>query len=214
METTQTQRAPSTYRPDLGIGYLFGKAWPVFKENLLVIVGSFAIYLLIGGALGSSDLWGTGMAALTSLIGFVIAGPLVVGFYGILLRSLRGEQAQIPNLFDGFSRFGQAFGVYVLMIIAIVVGFIFLIIPGIIIAVGLWPALFLVYDEDLGVTATLQEAWDMTRGHRLQLFLLGIVLMFVAAIGVLALGVGIFFTGAFASLVAAAAYEELSLGKA
>jgi uncharacterized membrane protein len=202
------------YQPDLRVGYLFGKAWSVFKDNLLLIVGSFAIYLIIQGLLGSSDLWGGGLAALTSLLGFVIAGPLAVGFYGILLRRLRGEPAEMSNLFDGFSTFGQAFGVYVLLVLSVIVGLIFLIVPGIVIAVGLWPALFLVYDENRPVLDTLQHAWHMTRGHRLQLFVVGVAMMIVAFSGIIAFGVGIIFTGAFASLVGAAAYEEMSLAHA
>lgn len=201
-----------SYTPNLSIGHLFSRSWPLFKENLGVVVGAFVVYLLITGFLSDPDLDGD-RSGLLSLIGFVIAGPLVVGLYALMLRVQRHEPVAFPDLFDGFREFGRAFGVYVLYSFAVGLGMILLIVPGIILAIGLWPALYLVMDTDLGVIDTLREAWDMTKGYKLQLFALGVVLFFFALAGLIALVVGVFFTGAFSALVGAAAYEELALAE-
>jgi uncharacterized membrane protein len=193
------------YAPDLNVSRLFSRCWPIYKANLLLIVGSFAIYVLLSGSLGPLG------GRFGSLISFVITGPLAVGLLAIMLRLLRGEETDFPDLLLGFKEFGRAFGVYVMTVLLVIVGTLLLIVPGIIVAVGLWPALFLVYDDDRPVIDTLQRAWDLTRGHRWPLFILGLVLLLVTIAGVLALGIGVFFTGAFAVLVASAAYEELAL---
>jgi uncharacterized membrane protein len=212
MEATLSGPVASPYRPDLSVGHLFARAWPRFKDNLVLVVGSFAIFALISAIFSGSGSWGG--STLLSLIGLVITGPLLVGLYGVMLRVIRDEPAEITNLFDGFQKFAQAFGVYILMSVAVAVGMILLIVPGIIVAVGLWPALFLVYDDDRGVVETLQHAWDLTNGYKLQLFIVGLVLALLFIVGLAALFVGVLFTGAFAMLVGAAAYEEIALGRA
>jgi uncharacterized membrane protein len=205
---------PAPYRPDLSLGNLFARSWPLFKENLGLLVGSFIVYALLVG-MGSSITGDEGGSSvdLLGLVTFVITGPLTAGLYAMMLRVHRHEPIAFTDLFEGFREFGRAFGVYALSSLAIIVGLILLVVPGIILAVGLWPALFLVMEDDLGVVDTLKEAWAMTDGYRLQLFGLGVALFFFFLAGVLAFVVGLFFTGAFSVLVAAAAYEELSLAE-
>jgi uncharacterized membrane protein len=200
------------YAPNLSIGHLFSRSWPLFKENLGLIVGAFVVYLLLTGFLSDPDFDGD-RSSLLSIIGFVIAGPLTAGLYGLMLRIQRNEPAVFPDLFEGFREFGRAFGVYAISAFAIGIGLVLLVVPGIILAVGLWPGLYLVMDTDLGVMDTLREAWEMTKGHRLQLFGLGVVLFLFTLAGLIALVIGVFFTGALSALVATAAYEELALAE-
>lgn len=197
------------YTPDLSIGHLFSRSWPLFKENMGVVVGAFAVYALIVGV--GSELWED--ALLLDLAVFLITGPLAAGLYWLMLKVQRGEPAAFADLFAGFNEFGRALGVYVLYTIGVVLGLILLIVPGLILAVGLWPAIYLVMDRDLDVMDTLREAWDMTKGYRLQLFGIGIVLALFTLVGLIALGIGVFFTGAMAALVSAAVYEELVLAE-
>ena len=199
------------YEPDLSPGHLFARSWPLFKENMGLLVGAFVVYSILVGM--GSNAAGDGSGSLLSLVAFVLTGPLTAGLYAMMLHVHRHEPVVFPDLFEGFREFGRAFGVYVLSFLAVVLGLILLIVPGVILAVGLWPALFLVMDDDLGVMDALKEAWAMTDGYRLQLFVLGVVLFFVFLAGLLAFVVGAFFTGAFAVLVAAAAYEELALAE-
>ncbi|MEM1042386.1 MAG: hypothetical protein AAGI91_07125 [Bacteroidota bacterium] len=208
-------RYSEPYVPNLGIGYLFARSWPLFKEHLWVLVGATAIYIVVA-SIGSDpflDDFGVGSGVL-NIVGFAITGPLTAGLYWMMLRVHRSERPAFGDLFIGFNEFGRAFGVYALSALATVLGLLLFVVPGIIIGVGLWPSLFLVMDGDRGVMDTLQEAWAMTSGYRLQLFLIGLVLFVLLLLGVLALVVGIFFTGAFGLLVVAGAYEELSLGTA
>ncbi len=201
------------YVPNLSISYLFSRSWPRFKEHLWVLVGTFTVYVLLLGI--GSDTWDgdrTG-GGLLNLVAFVVTGPLTAGLYWMMLKVQRDEPVEFTDLFAGFGEFGRAFGVHVLSAIAFVLGLILLIVPGLIILVGLWPAIFLVMDDELDVMDTLKKAWAMTAGHRLQLFALGVVLFFLVLVGIVAFIVGVLFTGALASLVAAAAYDELSLAE-
>lgn len=195
------------YNPNLNIGYLFSRSWPRFKENAALLIGAFAVYAVIVG-IGTGGQEGRG---LLEILAFIITGPLLAGLYWMMLKVQRDEPAEFTDLFAGFSEFGRALGVYVLYSIAVVIGLILLVVPGIVLAVGLWPALYLILDDDLGVTDTLSKAWDMTKGQRWRLFALGVVLFFFTLLGLIALIVGVVVTGALAAFVSAAAYDELAL---
>lgn len=195
------------YTPDLSLGHLFGRSWPRFKENAALLIGAFAVYALIVG-IGSG---GQDAPGLIEIVAFIVTGPLLAGLYWMMLRVQRDEPVEFSDLLAGFREFGRALGVYVLYSLAVVIGLILLVVPGLVLAVGLWPALYLVLDDDLGVTDTLSKAWAMTKGHRWRLFALGVVLFFFTLLGLLALIVGVVVTGALATLVSAAAYEELAL---
>ncbi len=214
MEPDFDTRYEEPYIPNLSIGYLFSRSWPRFKDNLWLLVGTFTLYALLIGI--GSDTWDgdrTG-GGLLNLVALIVTGPLTAGLYWMMLKVQRDEPIEFTDLFAGFGEFGRAFGVYVLSTIAVVIGLILLIVPGLILAVGLWPGLFLVMDDELGVMDTLRKAWDMTSGHRLQLFGLSIVLSLLVLAGIIVFLVGVLFTGAFAALVAAAAYDELALAEA
>lgn len=201
----------STYTPNFSIGYTFGKAFEVFKANIGLVLGAFLVYALIlyipNLILGSESF-------LATVIVLIVGGPMVLGFQGLLLKLVRNETAAFSNLFDGFQKLGQAIGVYLLTAIAVGVGIILLIVPGIIVWLGLWPVFMLVYDGSQGVVDTLKRAWDLTNGHKMTLFVLFLVTIIFIMAGVIALIVGVFVTGAIGSIVFAVAYEELSLSKA
>lgn len=214
MENQYSSAPPlvSAYQPNLSIGHLFGKAFEIFKTNVGLVLGAFIAYALIltlPQMIGGDGAFG----ALLSLVTLIIGGPLVVGYYGLLLKIVRNESAEFSNLFDGFQKFGQSVGVYLLTALVVFVGFLLLIVPGVILSVGLWPVFLLVYDGSEGVVDTLKRAWDLTNGYKLPLFILFLVTGLFILAGIIALGVGIIITGAIGSIIYPLAYEELSLSK-
>lgn len=59
--------------------------------------------------------------------------------------------------------------------VAILIGFVFLILPGIFLAVCLSLVQVAVAVEDAGVIEALQRSWTITKGHRIRLFVLGLI---------------------------------------
>jgi hypothetical protein len=92
------------------------------------------------------------------------------------LASLRGQSPQLTDIFR-FQRTGTFFFTSLLAGLMVVAAFFCFVVPGIIVALGLAFVAFFVVDgpEDLGVGAALGSSWTRSRGHRLHLF--GLVLL-------------------------------------
>jgi len=119
------------------------------------------------------------------------------------------ETVQISDLWHPhpFLRF---LGAYILSALIITAGFILLIVPGVIASVGLSFVAFLIVDRGVGVIDSLKESWRITKGHKWQLFLLGLLLLLINLLGILALLVGIFVTIPITLLAFTHAYRTLA----
>ncbi len=90
------------------------RAWTVLSANFWLMVGGCAVYLLIvGGISGFAQIPFIGI--LFSLLSLVVTGPLVGGVYLFLLRVLRGQPAEVGDVFNGFrDNFGQLILAYLI----------------------------------------------------------------------------------------------------
>ncbi|QLG60964.1 hypothetical protein [Halorarum salinum] len=72
--------------------------------------------------------------------------------------------------------------VSIVTFVAILIGTVFLVLPGIFLAVSLVFAQPAVVLEDAGVVEALERSWSLTAGNRIRLFALGVVIAVVAGI--------------------------------
>jgi len=94
---------------ELDLGGCISRGWELVKSNLgLLFVGTL-VYVLIEGAIGAvAQIPLIGAAA--SIANFIIAGPMMGGVFYLFLRAIRGEPAEIGDIFSGFRRaFAQLF---------------------------------------------------------------------------------------------------------
>ncbi len=172
-----------------------------------------------------SGKWGLGAGAffimmLISLVGSIIpllsiilGGPLALGMAIFSQKIARNEDVQISNLFDGFSNFGNALGTYLLMMLAIVIGFIFFIIPGFILALGLSQAMYLLVDDSkLGPVDALKESWEMMKGHKTDYFVLGLRFIPWMFVCIFTLGIGFFFLAPYIQVTYAKFHNVIRFG--
>ncbi len=94
---------------ELDLGGCISRGFELLKANMGVLFVGTLIYWLIQGAicvLQQIPFFGL----LVSLASFVIAGPLMGGVFYLFLRAIRGEPAEISDIFSGFRRsFGHLF---------------------------------------------------------------------------------------------------------
>jgi uncharacterized membrane protein len=74
--------------------------------------------------------------------------------------------------------------------ILVTIGMVFLIVPGIIIAIGLSMYAPLIVDQGLSGIDALRKSWEITKGQKMNLFLFGLVAFMLMCAGLVACMVG------------------------
>lgn len=189
---------------DWTIGHAISVGWEATKANPLPMVGGFTLVLIINQGIQSAlqsvlGLGGTPtdpMAAITGAVAFlpiaiVLGIFFTIGQFRVAIAAARGEEFQFARFFSGFDRLLPGILVSIVVYLGIILGMLFLIIPGIIIALGWSMVLPLLSDSKAGLGEMLSESWSSTKGQRGQIFLFYVACVGVALLGLLALGIGI-----------------------
>ena len=122
------------------------------------------------------------------------------------------ERVQLKDLWHPKS-FWKYLGVSILVGVIVSIGFILVIIPGIIAMTMLIFASYLVIDRDLGPIAAIKESMRITKGHRWGLLGLILLAIVINILGAICLVVGIFVTIPVSTLAVIHAYRTLSQQK-
>jgi uncharacterized membrane protein len=200
----------ATTGPNLSPKHLTGRARAALAENTGVTVAAYLAFVVGTQAAEVAMIFGGDESVLLRLASAVVAPALTVGWYRVLLRSLRGEAAAFSDVISGLDVFGRAIGVSVLSTVVIALGFVAFIVPGVIAALALWPALFLLADgRGSSVIGTLRDAAALTSGHRLRLLGVAVFLLVLLFFGLLFFFVGVFIAASLATVIMAAAYDEM-----
>jgi uncharacterized membrane protein len=203
---------------DWEAGDVLGQAWEVFKRQWVTFfLGPLLAYFAAGipARMITQLAMNTGadqeVVVALSFVGQVISWAIISYFNAGLIKAslsaVRGYTPSFGELFQGGPRFLPLFGTYFLMYLAISVGLIMLIVPGIIVALALSMAPFYCVDQNMGPVDAFKASWNVTEGQKGKLFvfaLLSFLLMIVGilfccigmygAVGVVALGNAIIFT--------------------
>ena len=191
---------------DRELGELLGIGLQMFQENIGILLGGTAILgilpllpfipavgIVLFMAGGSMDknlenidpakivpmVGAVGVASLISLVIYIAAK---VGFTAACLKITRGERPSFSEFTTNTGYFLNFFGVSLLLGLAVLVGTIFLIVPGIFLAVKLIFAPFLVIDKNMGPMEALQESWALTGGIFWKIFLAGLAYIIINAV--------------------------------
>ena len=169
------------------------------------IIGAFLLYWVV--VMGAS---------IVPFIGrfsqIFITGPLVVGLSWYCLGKIRKQEIGVSALFDGFKFFLPALGAYLLITIFTSLGYIALIVPGIILVSAYSLAYFFIIDKNMGPWESMKASFDMTKGYRWRVLAVMMLCSLINILGILCLGIGIFVTMPLATLAFAALYQRLSTG--
>lgn len=178
--------------PQRGVGEILSTAFNVYKANaakLITIVAIVVVPLALLDALLTKVVWAPKKETIDTFL-----GPRTVtlsrGFFVVLLASLIGAvlafvmsfvvqaavsraaaQATVGDPVDtessyrwGFKHLGSVIAIALLAGLVILVGFILLIIPGIIAAVMLSVVIPVLVFEDKRGTEALRRSWDLVKG--------------------------------------------------
>lgn len=134
------------------------------------------------------------VASWTYIVALIIAGPLYFGYYSYLNHQVDYKQSDLNLLFCGFTnRFAQNLVAGLLMTLAVGIGMVLLIVPGIILACG-FSMTFLIMIDDPNITGVdaLKASWNLMKGQKWNFFCLilrfiGWILLCIITFGILVL---------------------------
>jgi uncharacterized membrane protein len=127
---------------------------------------------------------------------------MAVGMSVYWLAFARKEYLPMNTIFSGFSRFGDAFILYLLMSIYIFLWSLLLVIPGIVAALRYSQAFF-IFTEDSTIepSEALRRSKEMMYGHKAKLFRL--------SLRFLTLGIGFLWLAPYINVTLAKFYEDI-----
>nr|MBD3621175.1 hypothetical protein [Sunxiuqinia sp.] len=127
----------------------------------------------------------------------------------VYLDAVREKEIELQQLIAGFNNYLNVILANLLKSALVVMGFLFFIIPGIIIFCRLAFVSYLVMDKNLDPLQAIEQSWKLTRGIGWTIFGMTILSVFIFIVGLMLLIIGVFpalvwINSSFASIYQAA----------
>jgi uncharacterized membrane protein len=130
------------------------------------------------------------LQGVSTTFGLVIAAFMMGGFVTTALKAARGQPTSFGDVFSGGRYFGRMLVAMIVSFIVIAIGMALCIVPGVIVALGVGLYNMLIVDQDMAGVDAVKKSWEMTKGHKVNIFLFGLIGIGVFIAGALACGIG------------------------
>jgi len=211
---------PGSFTPSrIDLDSVLSRTWAIYKSKLgaciLATIVMWAVSFLTNLPLNfmmmivqdASD----GVKVLTFLLSYIgifaVSTFVLTGIAIYFLKIARGQDASIGDLFTGGPYFASTLGAYLLVTIITIVGFMLLVVPGVIAILMLSQFLMLIVDQRVGAIDSLTLSRQITSGNKVTLFLMWLLVGFVGLlITLFTCGLGALFVAPFQFLMMAVSY--------
>jgi hypothetical protein len=201
---------PKAYADDLiaragvlSIGGCLERSWNLLKANFWPLVGSTFVLFVVMMIAQSIPLIGL-------LVSLLLTGVFYGGLYLYYLKKIRGQSAELGDVFSGFSlAFLPLMLATLVSSLLTMVGLLLLILPGIYLAISYAFTYMLVIDKRLEFWAAMEVSRRVITAQWFRVFALILLGGIIAALGVIGLFIGVFVTIPILVGAVAYAYEDL-----
>lgn len=190
--------------------------------QMVLQVGLYALLfagMLAGAALSSVDetlgmvvtFAGMGIGYFAMIAVMVVVQTLAMAAYQLfLLRLVRGQETSFSDLNAIKPVIVPLLFVGLLNAVAVMAGYVLLIVPGVIIALGLAMANFVVLDKNLRAVEAMKASWRIMVGYKGKLFVLVLLIALLNFAGMLACGMGTLVTMPISMVAMAMFYNRIA----
>lgn len=202
---------------ELSVKDCLRSGWESYKARPGIFIAAMLIIILVSVIVEIPGMFLTedqpnylALTIVTSLVSIAVSFLVSLGKTVFMLRAHDSiGVVRITDLWhpEGYLRFA---GTSVLSGLAIILGLLLLIVPGIILGIMFSLSLYLVVERGLGPVAALKESARLTKGNRWKIFLLGLAITGINILGFLALVIGLLVTLPLSSLAVVHAYRVLA----
>ena len=194
------------YYKNKALGSLEGNWGTAAIATLIIAILSGGVSSAVSLPFGNDFTMGMSINSIWSLLCL----PLQWGFTVFFLNMARREDFNYERLFDGYKDFARTFLLEFLYVIAMMIGFCLLIIPGIILSVGLLMAPYILKDDkEISAMDALMKSWQMTQGHKMEIFWLGFSFIGWIILCFFTFGLGFFLLAPYLEATFAHYYEDI-----
>ena len=202
--------------PAPAVADCYGLGWETLKKYFPELLLLLFIELLLSVPAGLTS-WvfspfypgPTATGILTFLWWAAVLMPVGFGTSWVFLKAVRREAFRVQDIFFAYQQFWNVLLANLLMGLVIGLGFVLLIVPGIIFACKLAFVPYLVMDRRMDAVEAVRTSWQMTSGHAGTIFLMGVTAVFVVIAGLIVFLVGVIPAGIWVSLAFAAMYHAV-----
>ena len=189
--------------------------WVTAKKNFWFFFGLLVVVIVVSGVSSSLQVYLNQLSnrnplvvGILNLLVWLVNVIIGMGLIKISLNFVDNKTSKFTNLL-----YTKSLLIYIatsiIVGIATGIGFVLLIIPGIILAIKLQFASYLIIDKGFGIKESIKKSWAMTKGEVWNLFLFGLLLILINLAGVIALVVGLLLTVPLTMVAGAYVYRKL-----
>jgi hypothetical protein len=184
------------------VGGSFSNGWrKIFEKAFLPLLLAVIITGLLNGPVSANWkaddsnwfnlVWVLPVALFSMAYGLLFIPVINYGEKFLFLRAIRDEETDLRFLFEGFKTKYLKIVLANLIVIALtIIGFVLLVVPGIIVLCRLVFVPYLIMDQDLEPMQAVEKSWQMTRGHGWKVFWMAILSFFIIIAGFIVFVVG------------------------
>ncbi|HLR32826.1 MAG TPA: hypothetical protein VK074_10065 [Fodinibius sp.] len=201
-------------QPSIDIAPLFKFSFYQYKQYSSFIIGITVTYFVLAVVpqvyiMAYATQEPTQESQILSGIFAVAQLFISLGFIKIMLRLVDDHYVGIKDLFNNLLPFLSYFIAYFLYTIAIILGLLLFIIPGIFIAVRFLFYPYFILEGTHSSILALQKSYRLTKGLEWELFLFGLAVIALNIAGALFFGIGIIFTYPLTTMATAILFRSL-----
>jgi uncharacterized membrane protein len=187
---------PVVWTPPVGIkaqpGKWIGEGWEIVKADM----GNYVLLALA-------------VIVLSSMVPFIIQGPLMAGFHIYCMKRLLGRSAEFADLFKGFNFFVPTLVASLVISLFVFGGTLLCVIPGLVIgAMYKFTYLFIV-DKRMDFWPAMQASHAVVKNDYFGFTMFLLLMVLVNLLGVLCCVVGMFISVPVTLVAITVAYKEL-----
>ncbi len=124
------------------------------------------------------------------IVSLLVSAFMMGGLATTALKAARGQPTSFGDPFSGGRYFGQMFVAELAVFVCVFLGALLCLVPGIIVGLGTCLYALALVDRNLAGIEAAKQSWEMTKGHRMNIFVFALIGLGVFFAGVLACGIG------------------------
>lgn len=185
----------------------------IAKKNVLFFLSVFVVWALFtfifSGLQSSLDASRQPLLSfIFKLLSWILGSIIAMGIINICLKFVEGKTPKLKDIYFTKNLFNFILA-SILRTVIIVFGLILFIVPGVIFSIKLQFSEYLIVDKNLTAIDSIKKSWEMTKGVKWNLFLLGLLLGLINILGILALLVGTLITVPLTLIANTYVYKKL-----